>query len=134
MLPDEIGTYLAGAGLGLTLGVNLYVLPFPETSPDAAVCLVEFDGRTVGTFGASLSAAAVEEPSFKVIVRDGRDNGLQARQKADAVYKALRRLGPVTLSGVLYHNLKADLPQWLGYDENNRSRYHFDVQAWKAES
>jgi hypothetical protein len=135
--PSEIATYLAGAGLGLTLGTNLFDAPFPEAPevPDAAVCLVDWGSvPSLPTYGPSLSPPSMERPQVKVIVRDGRDKVAAARTTAYAVYKKLRRLGPVTLSGVVYHNIDADVPAWLGRDENKRPRFHFDLDVWKAES
>lgn len=135
MVAAELATYLAGAGLGLTVGTNLFSFPFPTTAPDTAVCLVEWGSVPVPqNFGESLSPPSHERPQVKVIVRDARDAVGAARTQADAIYKKLRRLGPVTLSGVLYHNVYADLPAFLSLDENMRPRFHFDLDIWKQES
>ena len=137
MLVDEIGTYLAGAGLGLTLAApspNLFTTPFPLNAPEAAVCLVSLTGTVHGTFGVSLSAPAIADERWKVIVRDTRERAQAAQTLAQAIYKKLRRLGPVQLSGVQYHNVKAELPAFLNFDDNQRPMYHFDCEAWKDES
>jgi hypothetical protein len=137
LLVDEVAAYLASAGIGLTTASpnpNLFTNPFPLGGPDEAVCLVPWNTTTVDTFGESLSAPAMEVQSFKVISRGKKDKAKAAETKAYAVYKKLRRLGPVTLSGVKYHHIEAQPPIWLSDDETGRPRYHFDAVAWKAES
>lgn len=135
MLGDELATYLAAAGLGLTVGTNLFSVPFPASAPDASVCVVEWGAlASEETFGASLSAVAMEKPLFKVMVRGARDAADTARQLAGQVCKKLRRLGPATLSGVAYYNVTAEPPQFMSFDDNGRPRWHFDGTAFKAES
>lgn len=135
MVSDDLAAYLASAGLGLTLGTNLFSVAFPPKSPDQAVCIVEWGAdRAEQTFGASLSAVAVERPALKVIVRDGKESAAAAKTLAYAVYKKLRRLGPVTLSSVNYLNVEAEVPAALGQDENERHRYHFDLRVHKDEA
>jgi hypothetical protein len=134
VLADEVATYLAGAGLGLTVGDNLFTMPFPLGSPDSAVSVVVWFTDIVETFGESLSAPAMETQHFKVIAREGPGEGAAAQTKAYDIYKKLRRLGPVTLSGVKYHNIQANPPMFLSDDEADRPRYHFDAIAHKAES
>ena len=135
MLADEVATYLAAAGLGLTVGVDLFTLPWPATAPDLAVSLVESDaGPSEQHFGPSLSAPQVERPGLTVMVRGGRDAAETARAKAHDTYKRLRRLGPVTLSGVLYHHVDAEPPQFLDFDDNGRPVFVFRCDVWKEES
>jgi hypothetical protein len=137
VLTDEIAGYLVTTGLGLTTAPpnpNLFAGPFPLGGPDEAVCLVPWNTSTVDTFGESLSAPAMEMQNFKVISRGKRDKAKAAETKAYAVYKKLRRLGPVTLSGVKYHHIEAQPPIWLSDDETGRPRFHFDCTAFKAES
>jgi hypothetical protein len=137
VLSDEVAAYLVGAGLGLTTAAptpNLFTRPFPLGGPDAAVCLVVWNTDTMETFGESLSPPAMEMQNFKVITRDAPGNAPAASAKAYDVYKKLRRLGPVTLGGVKYYNIKAQPPMPLSDDEKGRPRYHFDCAASKAES
>ncbi len=139
MTSDELAAYLAGAGLGLTLGTDLFSSPFPASSavpvPDLAVAVVDTGSdESIGSFGASLSAVDVERPEVMVFVRGARDAVEVAKAKAYAVWKKLRRLGPVTLSGVLYHNVAARPPHLLGYDENKRPVYEILCDVWKEES
>lgn len=137
LLVDEVGAYLVGAGLGLTTDApapNLFTKPFPPGGPDTAVCLVVWNAATVETFGESLSAPAMEVQNFKVIVRAAAGKASLAQVTAYDVYLKLRRLGPVVLGGVKYHNIKAHPPLWLQDDEKGRPRYHFDCEVHKAES
>jgi hypothetical protein len=137
VLVEELAVYLEGAGLDLTTAApepNLFKEPFPLGGPDVAVCLIPYSADTVETFGESLSAPAMETHTFKVIARAPAGEGKLARTKAYDVYLKLRRLGPVTLSGVAYKNIKAAPPVFLSLDEQSRPRFHFDATAWKAES
>lgn len=136
MVADEIAAYLAGAGLGLVAGTNLYSVPFPASAPDLSVAVIDDDAgpEPLGSFGPSLSAVDVERPELLLLVRGARDDGEAAKAKAYAVYKALRRLGPVTLSGVVYHHVAARPPHFVAFDANNRPIYSFVCDIWKAES
>lgn len=122
MLGAEIVTYLQTEGLG-TVDVNLFGVAFPHDAPDAAVCVVEHEGRSVGTFGDSLSAEALQDAEFQVIVRGARDAAGAARTKAAAVRDKLNRLGPVTLSGTRYLNVLASTVYWIRWDDEGRALY-----------
>lgn len=120
MLGPEIVAYLAAEGLG-TVDVNLFAVPFPHDAPDVAVCVVEHEGRSIGTFGDSLSAEALQDAEFQVIVRGARDAAGTARTKADAIRDKLNRLGPVTLSGKRYLNVTASTSYWIRWDDEGRA-------------
>jgi hypothetical protein len=135
VLCNELATYLAAAGLGLTPGGNLFEVPFPEFAPDIAVSLVDPEsGEVIGSFGASLSAYDVEIPDLVVMIRGARDGLEAARTKAQEVYKKLRRLGPANLSGVEYLDVEAKPPHLAGYDANERPVFSFSCKVFKAES
>jgi len=136
MVADEIAAYLAAAGLGLVAGTNLHSVPFPASAPDLSVAVIddEAGAESLESFGPSLSPVDVERPELLLLVRGPRDGGEAAKALAYAVYKALRRLGPVTLSGVLYHHVGARPPHFLAFDANNRPIYSFVCNVWKAES
>lgn len=131
MLEPEIVTYLAAEGFG-TADTDLFAAPFPHDAPDAAVCITPLGGPSQETFGESLSAAAFDEPEFQVIVRGGRNAIGAARTKAQQIRNKLHRLGPVTLSGTLYHNVNAGLVNWLRYDEEGRPLYSIRCEGTKA--
>jgi hypothetical protein len=139
MTSDELAAYLAGAGLGLTLGTDLFSSPFPAAStvtvPDLAVAVVDTPGEDpIGSFGESLSPADVERPEVMVFVRGGRDAVEAAKAKAYAVWKKLRRLGDVEISGTRYLAVVAKAPYLLGYDESKRPVYTIVCDVWKEES
>ena len=139
MTSDELATYLAGAGLGLTLGTNLFSSPFPAASavvvPDLAVAVVDSPGEDpIGSFGPSLSSVDVERPEALILVRGGRDAVEAAKAKAYAVWKKLRRLGDVEISGTRYLAVAAKTPYLLGYDESKRPIYAIVCDVWKEES
>ena len=96
--------------------------------------LVDRPGDQEHAFGDSLSAVDVERPQIKVIVRGKKNGAGAARQKAHDVWKKLRRLADVTLSGTRWINVEAESPQWLGLDENELPRWHFDLSVEKEES
>ena len=134
MLLADIGTYLAGSGLGLTLGVNLFQVPFPATSQDAAVCIVETPGEE-DEFGSgpSLDLPALEQPRFTVQVRDVPQNAQACRTLAEAIRNKLNNLGPVTLGATVYHHVKATTPVfYLGPDQNERWRWVCNFAAMKG--
>lgn len=134
-LPAELAAYLAGAGLGLTANVSVFDVPVPEKAQDIAVGVMETGGDSdLGGFGASLSPAEMERPQFQVAIRGERDGATAARAMAEAVRKALRRLGPATLSGTVYHDVQCEPIAGPYYDQNGRPRYVIACSAHKAES
>ena len=134
MLLADVGNYLAGAGLGLTLGTNLFQVPFPATCQDAAVCIVETPGEE-DEFGSgpSLDPPALERPRLSVTVRDAPQNALTCRTLAGAIRSKLNNLGPVTLGGVLYHHLEAKPVFYLSADQNERPRWVINVAVMKGD-
>lgn len=112
MLPAEIATHLQSSGLGLTLGTNLFYVPFPDTAPtdQVAVCIVERPGGEGGrTFGAGAAALVVEEASFLVMVRGARDGAVAARSLAEQV-RAKLDFGEAVLSGTRYLSVRPERP------------------------
>ncbi len=137
MLPLEVATYLVGAGLGLTLGTSLFDAPVPEDAQEAAAWIESYPLRASDrTFGPSLQAPVGEWVGFSVFVRDARENATVAENLANSIYKKLDGLGPVTLSGVLYRDVRATAgpPYPLGVDASNRPLYACHYQADKDRS
>ena len=139
MLGDEIATYLAGAGLGLSLsstsGGIVFGVPFPPEAPDTACCVIEYGGGPpLDAFGASLSAPVYEQPRFQVLCRDRSDNAATCRALANSIYKALRHFSG-TIGGVSYGFIQAVQPvAFLKFDENNRPYYYSEFDCRKQES
>jgi len=110
MLGDEIATYLAGAGLGLTLsssGTQVYGVPFPAEAPDTAACVIEYGGLApYDAFGPSLSAPVFERPRFQIVCRDAQDRIAACRALILAVEKTLRHFSG-TMGSVTYGFVQA---------------------------
>lgn len=137
MLPLEVATYLAAAGLGLQLGVSIFDVPVPEDAQEAAVWIESYPGREDDrTFGPSLQASLGEWVGFSVFVRDGRENAGAAETLSNNIFKKLRNLGPLQLSGVMYRDVRATggPPYYLGADASNRPVYAGHYEADKDES
>lgn len=125
-------TYL-DALLTEAAGTDLFEGPMPE-SPDNCVAVAHYDslspeGRVMG---ASLSDNAGLWPvSVQIMARNVSKTAAEAR--ARAYLDLLDNLGPVTLSGVLYHSCEADgEPMNLGQDANMRWRFAFNLTCRKA--
>jgi hypothetical protein len=133
VLGSDIATYLAAQGLG-TLDTDIFAAPFPFDAPDAALCIAERPGSAEGAFGASLSSSAFDEGDFQVLARGTRDGVGASRTKIETVRTKLHRLGPVTLSGVVYFDIRCSTPFFLRYDDEGRPMWCIDCQTEKAAS
>ena len=137
---DEVTTYLAASGLGLTagsLGANgIFAGPFPpETTTNTNTCVIEYGGmEPVDAMGPSLAAPIFEQVRFQVLCRDSSDNLSTCRALANSIYKKLRHYSGA-MGGVNYAYVKALGPVFfLKFDENNRGYYACNFEARKAES
>jgi hypothetical protein len=133
-----MATYLAGAGIGLAMGStgNLFKVPFPDGSPDAAVSLLEYPGmEAVRAMGASLSAPVFERPRFQVTVRDTLQNFQTARTLATSIYNKLDGLSEETMGTTRYSYVRAIQTPFLlgpaGEDKNARPRVVCNYEAVK---
>jgi hypothetical protein len=74
VLGDEVATYLAGAGIGMSLsstsGWIIFGVPFPPEAPNAAACVIEYGG--------SAPVDESREPGFSENARCGRNSTLTA--------------------------------------------------------
>jgi hypothetical protein len=143
-LLDDVSTYLAAStGLSLTVatssGGNLYKIPFPEASADAAVCLIEYAGgpiiRAMSAATTSLSnaqAPVAETVRFQVLVREDRDSYQDGRTLIENIYKTVDHVANVTLGSTRYLYMKALAPPaFLAYDANGRPRFYLNVETLK---
>lgn len=126
MLADEVAAYLAGAGIGLQAGVNVFSRSVPDSCSVLAVGMVSLRGqRPIRTFGPSLAADLVQRPSLQIVVRGIENGTAAAAAKAKQVYDKLANLGPVTLSGVLYLDVQPEGGIEGPYDEPSTNRPRF---------
>lgn len=135
MLLDELATYLAAQGLGLTVGTNLYKSDLPPT-PDACVALLETGGLPAAhTMSGGAGSAVYERPTVQVICRAGAQDYATARATAQDVHDALDGLSDTDLSGVRYISIRAIQPPFeLGLDERARPLVGLNVQIDKEPS
>lgn len=120
-------TYLAGAGLGLTPGVNLFLSLLPD-SPDQAVVLDEYPGDTDWTMSTALPA--VEEYHFQLTSRDTEENYNTNQIRIQAIYRSLITVSNQTIGGTLYLWFEpVHTPTFLHRDEKRRIHHVFSFYA-----
>jgi len=139
MLLDEITNYLAGAGLGLTVGTNLWMLPVPETADQSIIqtMVLEYGGRApLRAMGPSLGDPVAETPRFNVGVIGQYEQFQDARQLAEDVYQALDNLANTTLGATRYLLVRAlQPPIYLAPDdEDNEHHFSINFEAVKERS
>ncbi|MEY4955953.1 MAG: hypothetical protein RL409_210 [Gemmatimonadota bacterium] len=139
MLLDEITNYLAGAGLGLTVGTNLWMLPVPETADQSIIqtMVLEYGGRPpLRAMGPSLGDPVAETPRFNVGVIGQYEQFQDARQLAEDVYQALDNLANTTLGATRYLLVRAlQPPIYLAPDdEDNEHHFSINFEAVKERS
>ena len=145
MLADEVAGYLAGQGLGLTLGSSaangVFAVPFPPEANDTATAIIEYGGEPpLDAFGPSLSAPVFERPRFQVCCRDRSDNTATCRGLIQSIYKKLRHFSgtmPIAFdpNSTVYGFVQAlSPPAFLKFDENQRVYYVVSFSARKVES
>lgn len=137
-LVADITTYLASAGLGLTVGSsgNLFAAPFPAQAPNAAVYVVEYaSAPAVRAFGSSLGSPLAEVHRFQVVARDVLNNFSTLQSLAISIHNKLDHLGDTTLSGVRYLNITGlQQPFYLGEDGNGRHTFACNYEAVRERS
>lgn len=127
----EIALYLAGAGLGLTAGVDLFWRTLEPNDPDVAVAVLDSEGDPDDRAGSADPAAFVEHPRCLVVVRGSRDAGVEpVAELAGQVYRVLRKIGDDghdVLDGAPYLDGTAESPYPASADENGRPRYLVEI-------
>ena len=129
---DEVGAYLAGAGLNLTLGTNLFLTEMPAT-PDVATALREYGGAAPEMgFGGVL---VLEHIRLQVVCRGAVDDYTGPRARAEAMCRVLAAKKDGALSGTAYHGLvPLQSPFPVRRDALGRWEMGFNVQAEKEPS
>lgn len=131
MVAPDIAQYLDSV-TPLTYGTDLFDGPMPE-QPANCVAIAATGGEPGEyTMGDSLSAPGVEFARFQLMVR--RTAQATASSDAATYHALLANLGPVTLSGRLYHHVESldGEPYTLGQDGNLMWRCVANYQAVKA--
>ncbi len=131
-IATDVATYLATIpALGLTAGTNLFDVPFPESSQDQAVSVVETPGsRDDHAAGASLSRSVYEVPRFQVICRDSEPNATTARALARRIRLNLNRMAATTIGDTKILTMESlQPPFYLSSDQNSRHRYICNFEA-----
>jgi hypothetical protein len=142
MLAEDVCTYLvATTSLGLTArssgSGNLYALPFPESSPDASTCVVEYAATPpTRAMGDSLAAPVCENVRFQVTTRVTSTDYATGRALMEDIYVNLDNLYSTASIGstgsTRYLQVRAlDGPAWIGQDESKRHRFACNFEARK---
>lgn len=96
---DEVGAFLAGAGLGLTVGTNLFLNDLPPTADgaelDPCAAILESDGQGAEHVLHDL-IAPLEQPRLLVLAR--AEDEPTARRIAQGMKRALRGVVNQTLT------------------------------------
>lgn len=136
MTLPEIGTHLAAAGLGLTVGTSLFYGPVPDrpdTGPLVGLLPYAAGRASEQRFGAS--DLAYEWPRIQVVVRGAVDGLEAALRTAQDVYKTLGKVNAQTLSSAFYHRITCLQPPYLlRYDDHRRPLLVFNIEAEKEVS
>jgi hypothetical protein len=102
-LLDDVGTYLAGAGLGLVEGTNLY-LGYLKDNPDSCLALFEYDGMAPMYTMGPQSLPAIAQPHLQIVWRDV--GYVQARTGAESVTRALEQVTNQNVNGTYYERIE----------------------------
>jgi hypothetical protein len=122
----DIASYLAAAGLGLTIATNLFV-GREEASPDN--CVTVFDTPGIKTDRTLDGGGLYRRPAIQIRVRN-RDYRA-AQQMAEDIYLELLGIANQVIGGTHYA-IVGDMqePHYLDTDESDRHRWivNFDIQ------
>jgi hypothetical protein len=139
MLVDDVAEYLGTAGLGLTVGTNLFKVPVPETATaDIQVAVVEYGGRpAIRAMGPSLGAPVAEVSRFQVAVIGQLNDYEASRDLIEDIYRALDNLAETTLGTTRYLLIRALQPPFYmppgeTGDPNAQQHFSCNFEAMKA--
>lgn len=127
-LGDEIGTYLAAAGIGLTQGTNLFVSLMPDL-PSACVAIIETGGMppVMTLTGTSGVESKLDRPTFQVRSRADVDGYVAGQTLMQTIYGKLQGVTETKINGAsfqLFHLIAAlQPPVYLGRDAKERHEW-----------
>jgi hypothetical protein len=130
MLIDDITNHLSTSVSGLTVGVNLWKLPVPETASSSAiqVSVVEYPGRpAMRAMGPSAGAPVAEISRFNVAVYGQLDDFENTRGMAESIYTTLDYMSETTLGTTRYLHVRALQPPIHLPPDDENAQHHFSV-------
>lgn len=122
---DSVATWVAGAGLGLTVGTNLFKDDLPP-SPVAAVGLFEYGGQEARI---SFSGIEVERPRVQFLVRGV--NRETARHLMEHLYQLVLGFRGGTIAGFLAATPNGPPSFAFHEDQTNYPVYSLNVEFEK---
>jgi hypothetical protein len=130
MLLDDIANHLSTAVAGLTLDVNLWKLPIPETVTSTAVqvAVLEYGGRpAMRAMGPSAGAPVAEITRFNIAVVGGLSAYATTRTMAESIYETLDFTSETTLGTTRYLHIRALQPPIYFPPDDESAQHHFSV-------
>ena len=129
LLPD-VGTYLAAAGLSLTVGTNLFYGRLPD-SPDKCVAIYESNGATPIETMSDNTEPPVVHPGLQVLARDAAY--ADAQSLAEDVWQKLTLVTNETLTSTLYLRVApVQQPAPIERDSQDRVLFSCNFDVLKA--
>ena len=122
---DDVATWLAGAGLGLTISTNLFKDDLPPT-PVLAVGLFESGGAPPMI---SFSGIEVDRPHVQILVRGA--TRAAARHLMEHVYQAVLGFRGGTIGGYLAANVLGTPAFAYGEEQTNYPVYSLNIEFEK---
>jgi hypothetical protein len=124
---NDVTTFLSSAGLGLTVGTNLFASLLPD-QPDAAVAVFEYmpapSDFTMGSGSLQTALPAIEESRVQIMCRDIEANYNTNQATIEAIYRAMVQMSSSTIGGTFYQRFEPmQRPFFLHRDEKRRV-YH----------
>jgi hypothetical protein len=126
--PDmDVAQHLAAAGLGLTLGGNLYASPSLPSADASVPVRAVFVLSAGGDVDAYLGGGSLWEAPVEVTVRSPSSAYAAGRTLALACLEALHL---AQLPGYVSCAAEAAQPEYLGQDESGAHEWVVDVLVW----
>lgn len=120
---DDVMSYLNAAGLGLTLGTNMYGSYLPD-APDQCVGIFEYPGAPSDFTMGSGTLPIIEETRFQIMSRDV-ETGYSANQnRIQAIYRSVLTVVNVTIGGTWYQRWEPIQAPFFLHRDNQVRVYH----------
>ncbi|GEL75208.1 hypothetical protein [Myxococcus virescens] len=130
---SDVATFLAGAGLSLVVGTNLFkgpVRPASDVIPQACVFVRVDAGAEPEPYLGGRTTGSVYEADVEVLIRGEPDRYDAPRQVARAVLVALQK---ASLPGYFSCVVAQSQPDYLDQDDNQCHEFAVDVTlSWVA--